>query len=142
MEHSNLVLVIGENGYGQLGLRTTNHTPVLARFKDYNRGVFCTLMKSGRYFSIFGDLASQKFFTVGYNLSGQCGQKDDFSCFLSELKPMSYFNDTDTRVRAIYSAPTGYNTFYVTHDNRVFGTGSNRRHELGLTDEQDGMSSV
>ena len=129
MNSKNIILVIGENGYGELGLEKTDDAHELVKFYEYNPDKYITSIYSGRFFTIFGNNKSQNYFSAGYNLSGQCNIGNN-ECLIRELKLIEYFKKNNIYIKDIKVEPTGYNTFWITNNKKIYCNGPNRSYQL------------
>eukprot|EP01084_Bolivina_argentea_P258775 436421_1 len=115
---------------------TTNDAPELIKFYTYNENKYITSIYSGRYFTIFANHASQTYFAVGYNLSGQCGV-GNYDCIIKQLKLIEYFNVNNIVIKSIKISANGYNIFWITSKNQIYSHGPNRYSQLGLFDSDN-----
>eukprot|EP01083_Nonionella_stella_P020299 56268_1 len=120
--------VIGDNRCGELGSNCYFESQQLSKSAHTKH---IATIKCGNNYSIYCDYYNQNFWACGCNENGECGVNSNDKK-ISKLTKVTYFTDRNMRIRKVCANVSGSCTFWLTHDNMVYGNGSNQSYQLGL----------
>ncbi len=108
---------IGYNGYGEFGL---DHKETLKKFTSCPNKEIAKVF-SGNVYSIYTDDNYDNLWSAGYNARGSCGigSNKDRLLGLESIKHIFVIN-------------TGYGSFFISEDNKLYGCGRNTGSQLGV----------
>ena len=113
---------LGNNKYGQLGLKTSI---VVYDFHELMQNV--RIVSCGLYHTIIS--TNNGLYACGSNIYGQIGIKNKY------LTNVKSFERIDTDKEIIRIACGDYHTLFLTDENELYGCGSNKYYQLGLDNE-------
>ena len=124
---STTVCVVGSNNSGELGVsgdvkQLTNLTTLKSDKIDIDSVHF------GYEFTIFCNKDFTNIHAAGTNDAHQCS-----AIAVSDIpfSAINYFNSKGIKIKKVYVNITGDSLFWLTDDNKVFGSGSNNHTQLG-----------
>ena len=124
---SSKLFVIGNNKYWDHSLNHFVKERTLTPYPDKN------ILKafSGNSYSIYTDDNYGNMCAVGSNISGSCGVGTR-QILLEKITPITYFIKHGIIIKRIFINPSGYGSFFISNDNKLYACGKNNAGQLGI----------
>ena len=87
---------------------------------------------SGNQYSIYADDNFEHLWATGDNSLGSFGTGSVNSDIVHKLTPITYFNKHGIKIKQIFVNQSGYGSFFISKDNKLYACGDNREGNLGL----------
>ena len=91
---------------------------------------------SGYKYSIYTDDNFDNLWFAGFNVLGCCAVGKQQTA-LERLTPITHFNKHGIKIKNIFVNPSGYGSFFISKDNKVYACGFNKFGQLGIASRDD-----
>ena len=117
-----IILVIGENCNGELGLTNNRNTDYLVNFTELNKNRNISNIYSGYKHTIYTNRNHTKLYATAAS---------------KILSPTKYFKRKNIKIDTIFTRPMSDSTIYLSAECKAYGSGSNTNRQLGVWNASD-----
>eukprot|EP01084_Bolivina_argentea_P201206 343968_1 len=135
------IYVVGRNDFCQMGLITSRkymarngnvHTLTLQQSLNKHN---IQHIYGGSLYSIYSDRDHKNIWSAGDNSYDQCCTGNINNGFINKLTKIQLFNDKEILIKNIFTGSASNTTFWMDKNNKIYGSGMNYCHSLGLGDD-------